>query len=39
MASPEYSRTFGRDGIRKSFGRARMDSSSWRTIRCFSDTV
>jgi len=38
MASPEYSLTFGIDGTRKSFGRARIDSSSWRMIRCFSDT-
>jgi len=28
MASPEYSLTFGIDGTRKSFGRARIDSSS-----------
>ena len=39
MASPEYSLTFGMAGIRKSFGRARIDSSSWRIIRCFSDMV
>jgi len=39
MASPEYNRIFGREGMRKSFGRARMASSSWRIILCFSEVV